>query len=164
MRRKVKVLSAFVSSALLLIAFNNCARSFEANDSMSLSSSCLSKVRTEASMISVTPQTCSDASAYECEKRIFSPDLENSDSLVTECGVEHSTCIQVRVLTFNTQVARTADNAIEFMPGGEYNRTEIQCSNHAVQFRGVDVLQAEGSNVFEALDRVIAQCNERSQR
>lgn len=145
-------------------------KSFETvNEAAVASTSCVTKLRSldPASLAlesRVDDRLCTEMTSYTCEKRIFGPDVSNRDSLVTECGSaeNQSLCVSVRLLEFNTRAARDAQNESEFLPGGEYNRTEIQCTNRASQYKNVSLIQADGESVFSALNSTIQKCHQRS--
>lgn len=148
---------------LALTATLSGCKGFETiNDAAIVSSSCVAKLRSLTPLID--NRLCTEMTSYTCEKRVYSPTVSNRGSLVTECGSvgNQSVCVSVRLLEFNTEVARESDNENEFLPGGEYNRTEIQCTNRASQYKNVSLIQADGDDVFSALNSTIQKCYDRS--
>lgn len=150
---------------ITLFAFTNCGEGFESvKDSISqASAACLNKLRNEPTL-KVSAAGCEVFSDYVCERRIFSPTVDNNKSVRSECGLTEAAgevCVSVLVNSFNTSGAREPSNAKDFEAGGDYNREEILCANSKLTVNGVSVIHSEGSNVFEALSLAIEKCRAR---
>lgn len=128
------------------------------------SATCIEKARVSTELFRIDDRLCNEMTSYTCEKRIYSPNVSNRDTLSMECGStpNQSACVSVRTFEFNTSVARDGQNENEFAEGGEYNRTDFACANKAVKYQNANVISAEGTDVFSALNAAITKCHERS--
>lgn len=146
--------------ALLLTSFQNCGKGFESSIGLSKSSLCQAKIREQAQKLSWSASAlrCGDMASYVCERRVFSPDVEDMSHVLTECVSDGGTCVEVQVRQFNTSVARTpAADASEFQPGGSYNHEEVKCY-HRQLYQGLAIFSADGDSLAEALSGAMASC------
>lgn len=148
-----------VLSLLLLCAllpFQNCGQQMTAarnQSSTAGSAQCRAQLKAEA-LAAGRPASlnCSDFSQYQCERRIFSPDVENMTHFLRECSASGSTCVDVEIHQFSTAEAKNSDEDPSlFAPGGAYNREEIRCTHNRLY-------EGEGDSLEEALAKAVAAC------
>jgi hypothetical protein len=149
------VLSVVLLCALL--PFQNCGQQMTSarNPSSSSSGSAQCRAQLKAEALSAgrpSSLNCSDFSQYQCERRIFSPDVENMTHLLRECSVSGSTCVDVEIHQFSTADAKqSGEDPSLFAPGGSYNREEIRCTHNRLY-------EGEGDSLEEALANAVAAC------
>lgn len=106
---------------------------------------------------------CGNLAHYECERRIFSPDLATMSHQLKECLPGGQTCVDVSVFQFNTQEARNSNpNPKEFLPGGSYNHEEIRCQ-HRFVYRSTRIFEAEAETLEESLANAMKACEQATQ-
>lgn len=162
---KFKYLALLVAAVVNSILYVNCS-GFKGTDGLSLSNlssiSCREKVQASAeSKIEITQ--CENIENYKCERRIFSPSVENSSSDNEICGTFEGLpiCVMTHLLSFNTEAARTPDSDAEFSEGGEFNREDFQCI-YNLAGANTPLFQALGESVMDALSNAVQLCRERA--
>ena len=143
-----------------LLPFQNCGQMTASHDAtVSSSAQCRAKLKADAlSVARPADLNCSDFSQYRCERRIFSPDVENMSHSLRECSESGATCVDVEVRQFSTAAQRLAgEEASLFLPGGSYNREEVRCT-HVYAYQNVRVFEGEGQSLEEALGQAVAAC------
>lgn len=140
--------------SLILFPFQNCSKGFE-SASASVSSLCNAKAVAAVRAEKAGQVACDQGALYRCERRIFTPDAESSAFISEQCL--GSFCFAVETRVFATGEARTAENAADFQPGGEYNREEANCS-HDLRAEGLAVFSGSGNSVEEALKQAWLAC------
>ena len=160
---KIRAVLVFAGVTILLLPFQNCGKGF---DSTSFDSKneplCKAARKAEALQLSWSEKSlgCGDLTNYECERRIFSPDLATMSHQLKECLPGGETCVDVLVFQFNTSEALRANpDPKEFLVGGSYNHEEIRCQ-HRLIYRGTRIFEAEGPSLEEALAKVIKACEQ----
>lgn len=152
------------------IAFNNCSGEFEALDASRLvnssSSQCLEKIRSSFKVSDFgPPSVCDEPANYHCDQRRFRPATKDGKAHAIECsniaGIGEA-CITVDTYTFNTSQQRRTASAEDLVEGGAYNRDEVTCINTKITSQRVALIQDEGSNVTNALEKTVEQCRQRS--
>ncbi len=144
----------------MLCSFQNCGQGFEsAHLDKTSSLQCKISLKAEALAQKWTSKDfrCDDFESYECERRIFSPNLETMNHSLKECLPGGSICVDVNVFEFNTSAARSPANEDEFQVGGSYNHEEIRC-RHRWQFKGATVFEASRPSLEESLSATMAAC------
>lgn len=115
------------------------------------------KAEVTANRLPATEMRCWDFNNFACERRVFSPDVENFSHSLKECLPGDQTCVDVDVLQFNTLAARLGSRPQQFEPGGDYNREEIRCY-HRIRIKGTVVFEGEGDSLAEALAGAVKAC------
>lgn len=146
-----------------LIPFQNCGQKMSSAHSSSSGSSmaCRAQLKSEGIEFlakASIPIDCGNFNDYQCERRIFSPDVETMSHSLKECLGTGDLCVDVDIRQFSTAEARAAGEPAEmFSPGGDYNREEVRCA-HRFAYRGVPVFDGEDDNIESAMARAIAAC------
>jgi hypothetical protein len=158
---KARVLLIYAGFALLLLPFQNCGTGFKSAQLDQRSDlQCKGAMKAEAlrQSWSAAELDCGNLANYECERRIFSPDLATMSHQLKECLPGDKTCVDVNVFQFNTQAARKASqNQKDFEPGGSYNHEEIRCQ-HRFAYRGTRVFEAQRDSLEESLAAAMKAC------
>lgn len=101
---------------------------------------------------------CDDFASYACERRVFSPDVQDMTHLLTECLPGDTICVEVDVRQYNTSVARgPSAQASDFEPGGSYNHEEVRC-HHRWLYEGAVLFEGEKSTIEESLSAAMSAC------
>lgn len=101
---------------------------------------------------------CANFNDYQCERRIFSPQLESMSHSLKECLGSGDVCVDVDVRQFNTAAAQASGEPSQmFEPGGDYNREEVRCA-HRFAYQGVLVFDGEDDNLESAMAHAISAC------
>jgi hypothetical protein len=107
-------------------------------------------------------QICEDVSLYKCDVKVFSPDEQSSKSREDYCfGEDNSSCLFIDKLTFSTAEQKTSDQfstEADFLPGGQYNYTEVICYHKEHLKEGLYQVLGEGSTVEMAIQKAIQSC------
>lgn len=104
---------------------------------------------------------CESVTAYSCERRVFSPSVENGRAAVSECfDAQERVCFSVDSLSFNTRDAASQPDTdpTASLPGGEYNRTEYKCHNSSVKQGDQLLAVGEGDSLKAAFDSAFKSC------
>ncbi len=162
---KLKYLALLAAAVVNSVLYVNCS-GFKGTDGLSVSNlssiSCRAKVQAAAeSKIEISQ--CENIESYKCERRVFSPSVDNSSFAQEVCGTfeELPICVTTHSLSFNTQGARTPDSEAEFSEGGEFNREEFQCIYNLTD-ANTPLFQAQGDSVMGALSNAVQLCRERA--
>lgn len=144
------------------LAFQNCGGGFESAGILNKSSSaqCKAKMKSEAQKLKWTNADfrCDDFSAYSCERRVFSPDVETMSHSLKECLPGDTICVDVEIRQFNTSVARNpAANPADFQPGGSYNHEEVNCY-HRFFHNGLALFTGDKPTLEESLSDAMSAC------
>ena len=101
---------------------------------------------------------CGDFNSYQCERRIFAPDVASMTHSLKECFGSGESCVDMTVHQFSTADARErGEDAALFAPGASYNREEVRCV-HRFAYKGVSVFEGESDHLEEALAHAMAAC------
>ncbi|MGE0527634.1 MAG: hypothetical protein AB7P49_11265 [Bdellovibrionales bacterium] len=119
------------------------------------------KAKVAASVISSGDLKCADPSSYSCERRIFSPQVQDRAFAHTEC-LPDGRCVDVDVRQFATAALAQRGDEYMLLPGGDYNREENRCA-HKLQSDGLAVFRSEGDTLEEALNEIMSACQKRSE-
>lgn len=145
----------------MVLAFQNCGKGFSAADLKKTSSSqCKAQMKSEALKQKWTNSDfrCDDFASYSCERRVFSPDVQDMSHNLTECLPGDTICVDVEVRQFNTSVARgPASNSADFAPGGSYNHEEVNC-HHRWLYNGIALFEGSSSTMEESLSAAMSAC------
>ncbi len=157
-RRRPLALALLALFALL--PFQNCGKDMSAARSSANSQQCKAQFKSEAIAARHSGVfNCSDFSNYQCERRVFSPDIENMSHSLKECLGRGEICVDVDVRQFNTASARAFEPPTSFLFGGTYNREEARCF-HRYVYQGLAVFEGEGLILEEALAAAMKSCEE----
>lgn len=157
-RRRPLVLSLLILFALL--PFQNCGQEMSSAKSNGNSLQCRAQFKAEAVAARHSQFfNCSEFNNYQCERRLFSPDVENMSHSLKECIGTGEICVDVDVRQFSTAAARTFEPAEAFLPGGAYNREEFRC-HHRYIYEGYAVFEGSGDSLEEALAAAMRSCEE----
>ncbi|MBC7369984.1 MAG: hypothetical protein H7326_00360 [Bdellovibrionaceae bacterium] len=152
------------------VAFNNCSGKFVAKNALgsinNSSSQCIQKMRSSLKVSDFSePSMCEEAANYHCDQRRFRPEITNAQTQSVQCtkiaGVGDA-CITVTTYDYNTQQLQQSASAEEMVEGGSYNRDEVTCINTKITRQEVALIQVEGSNVADVLEKTVEQCRQRS--
>lgn len=145
----------------MLCSFQNCGKGFEsARLDKSSSAQCKAALKVEALEQKWTAKDfrCDDFASYECERRIFSPDLQTMSHSLKECLPGDQICVDVNIFQFDTSAARTpASDTADFSQGGSYNHEEIRC-RHRWLYKGASVFEGDRSSLEESLSVAMSAC------
>lgn len=160
---KARVLFIYAVLSLLLFPFQNCGTGFKsAQLEQNSDLQCKAARKAEALRKSwpAAELGCGNFGNYECERRIFSPDIATMSHQLKECLPGGETCVDVNVFQFNTQAARnSSEDPNDFKPGGSYNHEEIRCQ-HRFTYRGTRVFEAQRDSLEESLAAVMKACEQ----
>jgi hypothetical protein len=158
--RKYNTLGAGILVFLMLVSFQNCSgKPFESSRvTQSSSAQCKAEfiAKVIADKLPADRLNCGDLNSFACERRVFSPDVQDMQHSLRECLPGDQTCVDVDVFQFNT-AGRAGSSSEQMAPGGDYNREEIRCYNK-LQVRGNVVIQSDGDSVADALAKAMAAC------
>lgn len=158
--RAGRVISVILFSTGVALAFQNCATQ---KDHLNLSSSSSAQCRTQLKakvMAEKRPATelkCGDFNNYSCERRLFSPDVDNLQHSIRECSVGGTACVDMDVRQFNTSGLREGAPREAFLPGGDYNHEEVHCYHHYL-LKGLAVFEGSADNLEQALAQAMSTC------
>lgn len=152
-------LLAGVLATFVVFAFQNCGKGYGAKDALSSTKQCQAKAKAEAaqSTLSATQLRCSDFNSYQCEQRVFSPDVEDMIHSLKECIAGTEICVDLEVRQFNTSGAKAGATPEQMQAGGDYNHDEIRCF-HRHTVLGFVVFEGEGDSLEVALAKAMAAC------
>lgn len=157
-RRRPMSLAAL--ALLVLLPFQNCSSDLTAAKSQAASQQCKAQLKADAIAARGSGVFhCSEFNSYQCERRIFSPTLENMVHNLTECLGGGDICVDVEVRQINTSAARKYEPEESFAAGAEYNREEFRC-HHRYIFKGLAVFEGQGESMEEALAMAMRSCEE----
>ena len=115
-----------------------------------------------SNMIASEGNSCSQTHMYQCDVRIFSPDIENSEEIKEVCfGETQAQCLMTRVLSFSTEDQRSNDEYSkeeDFLFGGQYNYQEVTCYQKHKHAKGLYQIVGEGATVESALNKAKEAC------
>lgn len=168
MRKGPFIIFGFVFSVGIMLAFQNCGEGFSSVDQSKslvksdISSQCTAKMLNDRLdlLIMRNDISCTDLKAIECDVSTFSPEVENSHFIESDCSSFGSTCIQIHRYFFNTKDASQRSLPL----GDEYNRMEIRCSLFDKSPDGKNqnaLLTEQGNSLSEAVHHLIETCTER---
>ena len=143
-----------------LLAFQNCGKGFVAAQINGASALCKAQMKSEALQMKWSAQDlrCDDFNSYACERRIFSPDVENMTHALQECLPGDSICVDVEVRQFATAQARSPSSRPEdFAPGGSYNHEEVRCY-HRWLYEGMAIFEGDQGSLAESLSAAMSAC------
>ncbi len=158
-RKNLALLAAAVVNSFLYL---NCSGFKGTADIANFSSlTCQAKMQSKAEA-TIDISQCEKFENYLCERRIFSPSVDNASSASEFCGSlnNQQVCVQTSSLSFNTEPARSTASLDEFSDGGEFNREEFQCI-YNLQGANTPLFQAQGDSVMSALSTAIELCQKR---
>lgn len=159
---KRKFLLYALAAAANALLYLNCSGFKAGGVSLeNFASSCKGKLQL-ASKITFQNSQCEDTANYSCEKRVFSPNVENQNFSSEYCGESggRSFCVNTLTMKFNTETARSPETESEFAVGGEFNRDDYQCS-YNLKVGETPIIQIQGTSVLDALTNAIAACEKR---
>lgn len=157
---RLRPLSLAALALMVLLPFQNCSSDLSSAKSQAASQQCKAQLKSEAIAARGTQSfRCSDLAGYQCERRIFTPTLENMVHNLTECLGGGEICVDVEVRQINTAAARNYEPEQSFAPGGDYNREEFRC-HHRYTYKGLAVFEGQGESMEEALALAIRSCEE----
>lgn len=154
-----------------VVAFNNCSNEFtllDPNGLGSLSSLCREKLVAKASaQMTIDPAQCELPANYQCDVRHFRKGVGSATSQSQECANIAGLgdiCVSVATYNYDTTAQQQDADASQLVEGGSYNRDEVSCINTKVTTGNIPVIQAEGSNFAETLEKAIETCRQRSRQ
>lgn len=146
---------------LFLVPFQNCGQKMQSASHKDASSTqCKAQLKAEAlNGFDAGSFECGNFNHYQCERRIFSPDVGDLTHQLKECVAGGENCVDVDVRQFSTasQKAAGEDPAL-FVAGASYNREEVKC-HHRFFYQDVAVFEGEGDSLEQALAAAMKACD-----
>jgi len=150
-----------ILTLLMVASFQNCSGKFKSSRAVLESSSAqckaVLKAEVSAQKLPAAELRCGDFNSFACERRVFSPDVEDLSHSLKECMPGDQICVDVDVRQFNTSGARSPASESEFTEGGAYNREDVRCY-HRLRVKGLAVLDGEGDSIEAALAQAMHSC------
>jgi hypothetical protein len=145
----------------LLIPFQNCGKQMKAATYSEGSSSaqCKAVLKAEAlASFDAGSFECGNFNHYACDRRIFSPNVDDLSHQLKECVSGGQECVDVEVRQFSTAGLKSSEDPALFAPGEAYNREEIRC-HHRFFYEDVALFEGEGESLEEALAAAMKACD-----
>jgi len=144
----------------LLIPFQNCGKEMKAASYKDASSlQCKAQLKAEAlANFDAGSFDCGNFNHYACERRIFSPTVDDLSHQLTECLPGGENCVDVEVHQFSTANLTGSEDPAFFEPGGSYNREEVRC-HHRFLYEDTAIFEGEGDSLEEALSAAMKACD-----
>lgn len=143
---------------LVLLPFQNCGQAYRPSADMASSSAQCRAMQIQSARASRLPASrlaCEDLGSYQCEQRIFAPDVVSG--VHDESFCRGASCVQVTARVFNTDGARSGAMPAQLAPGGDYNHVETRCY-HRYEANGEILFEEAADELGDALNKTMALC------
>ena len=151
--------SHLIFAGIAMVFYMNCSDYKKTEDSLGSQSCPAGKLNALEELNFIAENDCMDPSLIQCEQRVFSPNIENSQFNVEQC-IDHvslgTVCTEVTLRNYDTSSAQGSRE--DFAEGGPYNYQEVNCYYKKFTYNDRAIFSASSASLQESLSTLHQLC------